>query len=52
MFKADLLQDGDKAKDTTFVMGEEVLSIQLGYLSAWKDGRLAVGGLLGESQRQ
>ncbi|XP_028983108.1 sex hormone-binding globulin [Betta splendens] len=49
MLKADSPQDEDKEKESAFVMSGGTLSVQLGHSSAWKDGRLAIGGLLGEN---
>lgn len=53
-FKVNLLQvqDEDKPKNTTFVMTRDSLSVDVGYLTMWKEGRLSIGGLLGESQQQ
>ncbi|XP_026208746.1 sex hormone-binding globulin [Anabas testudineus] len=49
-FKVDLLQvqDEDKPKNSRFVISENRLSVHLGYLTSWKEGRLSIGGLLGE----
>lgn len=53
-FKVDLLQvqDEDKPKNSRFVISENRLSVHLGYLTSWKEGRLSIGGLLGKSQKQ
>ncbi|KAM8898095.1 sex hormone-binding globulin [Spinachia spinachia] len=50
IFQADLLQvlrDGDES--TTTALAVSPVS-HPGYLTAWKEGRLAVGGLLGEEE--
>lgn len=50
-FKVDLLhvQERDVPKNTTFVLTQDSLSVDVGYLTMWREGRLAIGGLLGES---
>lgn len=53
-FKVDSLQvqEDDKPKNTTVLMTGDSLSVDVGYLAMWKEGRLSIGGLLGESQQQ